>query len=97
MYIKGVGPARAEVLDRHRLKEVRDLLFYFPRAYLDRTNIVPIGKLKVDQSVTIIGRVKACGSLYGRRRKMYEVILEDDTGAITLRTAASNSVSLLSK
>jgi ATP-dependent DNA helicase RecG len=85
MYVKGIGPARAEVLERHRLKEVRDLLFYFPRAYLDRTNIVPIAKLKFDQIVTIIGRVKACGSLYGRRRKMYEVILEDDTGAITLR------------
>ena len=85
MYIKGVGPARAEVLERHGLKEVRDLLFYFPRAYLDRTNIVPIGQLKVDQIVTIIGLVKACGALYGRRRKMYEVILEDDTGAITLR------------
>lgn len=85
MYVKGVGPVRAEVLERHGLKEVRDLLYYFPRAYLDRTNIVPIAKLKLDQTVTIIGRVRACGSLYGRRRKMYEVILEDDTGAITLR------------
>lgn len=85
LYVKGVGPWRAEALAKHGLKEVRDLLYYFPRAYLDRTNIVPISKVKFDQSVTIIGRVKAHGALYGRRRKMYEVILEDDTGAITLR------------
>jgi ATP-dependent DNA helicase RecG len=85
MYVKGVGPARAEVLKRHGLNEVRNLLYYFPRAYLDRTNIVPIGELKIEQTVTIVGKVKAHGLIYGRRRKMYEVILEDDTGAITLR------------
>jgi len=84
-YVKGVGPRKAEVLAQHGLNEVRDLLFYFPRAYLDRTNIVPIARVKLDQSVTIVGRVKAHGALYGRRRKMYEVILEDGTGAITLR------------
>ncbi len=86
-YVKGVGPRKAEVLAQHGLNEVRDLLFYFPRAYLDRTNIVSIAiaKVKINQSVTIIGRVKAHGALYGRRRKMYGVILEDDTGAITLR------------
>ncbi len=85
LYVKGVGPRKAEVLEKHGLKEVRDLLYYFPRTYLDRTNIVPIARVKLNQPVTIIGRVKAHGALYGRRRKMYEVILEDDTGAVTLR------------
>jgi len=82
-YVKGVGPRRAEVLSRHGFDTVVDLLSYFPRHYLDRTNVVPIGKLKVDDSVTIIGSVKAHGILHGRRRR-YEVILEDDTGAIAL-------------
>lgn len=85
MYVKGIGPWRAEALAKHGLNDVRDLLYYFPRAYLDRTNIVPIARVKLDQPVTIVGRVKAHGALYGRRRKMYEVILEDDTGAVTLR------------
>ncbi|MFH1374301.1 MAG: ATP-dependent DNA helicase RecG [bacterium] len=83
-YLKGVGPHRAKVLARHHLVQVCDLLFYFPRAYLDRTRIVRISSIKPDQSVTIVGRVKAHGKLYGRKRSMYEVILEDDSGAITL-------------
>ncbi len=82
-YVKGVGPRRAEVLAGHGMREVRDLLFYFPRHYLDRTNIVSIAKLKQDLPATIIGKVAAHGVLHGKRRR-YEVILEDDSGAISL-------------
>ena len=82
-FVKGVGPRKAEVLDKHGLHTVRDLLYYFPRQYLDRSNVIPIAKLQVDQSATIIGTVKAHGILHGRKRR-YEVILEDDTGAISL-------------
>ncbi len=64
-------------------KEVQDILFYFPRHYLDRTNIIPVSQLIPNQSVTIIGTVKAHGILFGRKRR-YEVILEDDSGAVTL-------------
>jgi len=82
-FIKGVGPRKAEVLARHGFRTVQDLLFYYPRLYLDRTNVVPIAQLKIDESATIIGEVKAHGVLYGRRKR-YEVILEDDTGAVAL-------------
>jgi ATP-dependent DNA helicase RecG len=82
-YVKGVGPRKAEVLARRGLNTVLDLLYYFPRHYLDRSNIVPIGGLKVDQQATIIGEVKAHGVLYGKRRR-YEVILSDETGNIML-------------
>jgi ATP-dependent DNA helicase RecG len=34
-YLKGVGPARAELLDRLGLHAVRDVLFFFPRDYQD--------------------------------------------------------------
>jgi len=34
-YLKGVGPARAELLDRLGLHVLRDLLFFFPRHYQD--------------------------------------------------------------
>jgi len=65
------------------MEVVSDLLNYYPRNYLDRTNVIPIGQLKVDQTATIIGTVKACGVLHGRRRR-YEVILDDETGAVAL-------------
>jgi ATP-dependent DNA helicase RecG len=82
-YIKGVGPRKAAVLSDHGLETVRDLLFYLPRMYLDRTNVTPINSLQVNKVATVIGKVKAHGLLYGRRRR-YEVILEDDTAALTL-------------
>ena len=31
-FLKGVGPQRAEMLDRLGLRTVRDVLFFFPRA-----------------------------------------------------------------
>jgi len=34
-YLKGVGPARAELLERLGLHAVRDVLFFFPRDYQD--------------------------------------------------------------
>jgi len=82
-YVKGVGPRRAAALAAQRLETVEDLLYYFPRHYLDRTNVVPINQLKIDQPATIIGEVKAHGILYGRRKR-YEVILGDATGNISL-------------
>ncbi|MDD5425528.1 MAG: ATP-dependent DNA helicase RecG [candidate division Zixibacteria bacterium] len=82
-FLKGVGPRKAEILARCGMHTVQDLLAYYPRLYLDRTNVVPIGKVKIDEYATIIGEVKAHGILYGKRRR-YEVILQDDTGAISL-------------
>jgi ATP-dependent DNA helicase RecG len=83
-YIKGVGPKRAEILADHGINNVRDLLFYFPRSYLDRTTVLPIGEIRIDDKVTIIGKVRAHGQLPGRKGRRYEVILGDETGDITL-------------
>ncbi len=82
-FVKGVGPRKAEVLAKSGLETVSDMLRYFPRHYLDRTSVVSIGELKVDQSATIIGQVKAHGVLHGKHRR-YEVLLDDGTGSIAL-------------
>jgi ATP-dependent DNA helicase RecG len=82
-YVKGVGPKKGEALAKHGLKTVEDILHYYPRHYLDRSTIVAIKDLKIDQSATIVGEVKAHGVLYGRKKR-YEVILGDDTGNISL-------------
>ncbi|HOD67727.1 MAG TPA: ATP-dependent DNA helicase RecG [candidate division Zixibacteria bacterium] len=82
-FVKGVGPRKAEVLAQHGLTTVRDLLSYLPRSYLDRTSITAIKDVKVDQPATVVGQVKAHGMLHGKRRR-YEVILQDETGALPL-------------
>jgi len=82
-YIKGVGPVKAKVLGEFGFKTVGDILYYFPRNYLDRTSVTPIGELKIDQPATILGQVKAHGLLYGKKKR-YEVILQDETGGVSL-------------
>lgn len=82
-YVKGVGPKKAAFLQSLGMQSVKDILFHFPRSYLDRTSVTDIAQLSPNTYVTIIGRVKSHGKLYGRKKR-YEVILQDDTGAITL-------------
>ncbi len=82
-YLKGVGPRRAAALESVGIKTVFDLLNYLPRRYLDRSMIVPIGSLKANMDVTIIGKVLGKGILKGRRQRL-EVVLGDDSGHIAL-------------
>lgn len=43
MYVKGIGPARARLLEEElELRTVNDLLRYFPSHYLDRSNVYRI-------------------------------------------------------
>jgi ATP-dependent DNA helicase RecG len=82
-YLKGVGPRKAELLAQHGMSDIGDLLRFFPRKYLDRTNIVPIGQVRIGESATVVGEVKTHGMLYGKRRR-FEVLIQDQTGAVAL-------------
>ncbi len=62
-FIKSVGPKRADIFANANLRTIKDLIFYFPSKYLDRTNLlnsVQAYKYVVDGydgEITIIGRV----------------------------------------
>lgn len=47
--LKGVGPARAKQFANLNIFTLRDLICHFPRGYEDRTKLVPIEKLAVDE------------------------------------------------
>ena len=58
----GISPKRAEVLAEHGVRVFRDLLYYFPRRYLDRSTVTPISKLDERMgAVTVVGRVRTKG------------------------------------
>ena len=82
--IKGVGPARAKALEQNEIFTVADLLYYFPRRHLDRTAVTDCNKLEKDTKVTVVGIVKSCGTKTLRRGKLYQALLEDGTGYLTL-------------
>lgn len=56
-FIRGVGPARAELLARLNLQTAGDLLFNLPRDILDLTRVVPAFELKPDLVQTVFGIV----------------------------------------
>ena len=47
--LKGVGPSKAKQLAQLNIFTLRDLICHFPRGYEDRTKLVTIDKLQVDQ------------------------------------------------
>lgn len=58
VYLKGVGPRRAEVLESELgLKTYRDLIEYFPRRYLDYAQITPIAQAKPEQEAVFRGKL----------------------------------------
>ena len=59
-FIKGVGPKRAEVLHSLGISTIKDLLYYFPRKYVDRTSLSTIGSIQEGDEVNLVGRVKSC-------------------------------------
>jgi ATP-dependent DNA helicase RecG len=83
-YLKGIGPEKAKALDSVGIKTIEDLLYYIPRRYLDRSTILPIGRLKAGTTATVIGRVEAAGIKRGRRRPQFQVIIRDETGFMYL-------------
>jgi ATP-dependent DNA helicase RecG len=55
--LPGVTPARRERLERLALKTVGDLLFHFPRAYEDLTDLRPIRQVTAGALQTVQGEV----------------------------------------
>ncbi len=82
--LRGVGPHRAQLLAKLGLTTVGDLLLHLPRAYLDRTRILPLSALETGAHATTIG-VIASVSLRGPRGRGRDVVarIRDETGEIT--------------
>lgn len=56
-FIKGVGPHRAELLEKLGVRTAADLLFFFPRDYQDFTELHDITELANEQLANIVGVV----------------------------------------
>ncbi len=57
-YLKGVGPARAELLRRLGLEKVSDVLFYFPRDYQDLIDLRSIADFEEGKPLSVRGIVE---------------------------------------
>jgi ATP-dependent DNA helicase RecG len=79
--IEGIGPKRLKGLSELDIHSVLDLLTYFPRRYLDRTNEVSIQQLTIGAEALVLAVVKRSESRKTRQgRTMVEIDVFDGSG-----------------
>ena len=79
-YIKGIGPKRAEAFAVRGVRNIEELLYYFPRRYEDRTKFSLISGMEEGIEQTIKVNVVVSGQRRSWRRKRFsitEAIVED--------------------
>lgn len=82
-YLRGVGPRRAELFERLKIRSMEDLLYHVPHRYLDATTVTPIARARVGAEVTLVGRVISKGVLPTRKGlRIFRAVLQDDSGLI---------------
>lgn len=85
-YLPGVGPGRALTLASEiDVHTVRDLLFYFPYKYIDRSTIYKINQLSDDmQYVQLRGQIVDIAEVGNGRTRRLEANFSDGTGVVKL-------------
>jgi ATP-dependent DNA helicase RecG len=81
-FVKGVGPKIGALLARKGLKTVEDLLYFLPRKYEDRRFVKAITQSEVGRKETVIGEVIRAEIHPYKKRKVFEVVLRDDSGTL---------------
>lgn len=85
-YLPGVGPKRAELLNKElSIFTYRDLLYYFPYKYIDRTKFYKITELDPELPfVQIKGSIKGYSTEGRGAGKRLVADFQDDTGSMKL-------------
>ncbi len=82
-FLKGVGPARAELLASRGIRTIEDLLYYTPFRYENRTSLTRIRDLVPGQATTVFAKVLTCGLMRTRSGMyIYDLAASDTSGMI---------------
>lgn len=86
MYLKGVGPHRAELLQKEfNIRTYADLLFHFPFRYVDKSKIYKVRDITTDSTYFLLkGRITNMEVIGEKRARHISAWLTDDTGSIEL-------------
>ncbi|RKD90154.1 ATP-dependent DNA helicase RecG [Mangrovibacterium diazotrophicum] len=85
-FLAGVGPQRAELLKKElNIASFRDLLYYFPYKYIDRTKFYKIAELDANQAYIQVKGTLGNFELIGEGRKQRLLAsFHDSTGSMDL-------------
>lgn len=81
--LPGVGPATAERLRTLGIETIWELLYLFPRRYDDYSQLKPINRLQVGETVTVIGTIWETRARRSRsNQRIVQSVISDGTGSI---------------
>jgi ATP-dependent DNA helicase RecG len=86
-YLKGVGPARGELLRKElRIYKYADLVNFYPNRYIDRTRYYKINELQNNVAeVQVIGKIIHIKTVeFGKSQKRLVATFTDETGQMDL-------------
>lgn len=85
--LQGVGPRLLQKLEKLGLQTIEDALYHLPMRYEDRRQLHSIAQLRDGHQEVFIGTVLAAGETVTSRsrRRIYEIIVGDDSGKISLK------------
>lgn len=86
MYLQGVGPGRAKLLNNELgVFSVGDLLYHIPYKYVDRSKVFKISELEEDMpNIQLVGQIKTVVENGRGRKKRLEALFDDGTGLVRL-------------
>ncbi len=86
VYLKGVGPKRAELLQKELgISTYEQLLDHYPFRYIDRTRFYKINELNPDMPlVQVVGRITSKETIGEKHKKRIVAKFTDDTGTMDL-------------
>ncbi|NOY49115.1 MAG: ATP-dependent DNA helicase RecG [Chlorobi bacterium] len=85
-YLKGVGPKKAEVLQKEiGVKRFEDLLYYFPFRYVDKSRIFSVKEVNNDSTYfQLKGKITNLTAVGDKRTRYITAKFTDQTGSIDL-------------
>ena len=84
-FVKGIGPKRAEKLQKLNIFTLKDLIYYFPRQYEDRSVVKKISQLENEDKVSIKGIIFKIDTYSPKKgMKITRMDIRDESGYIKM-------------
>ena len=84
-FVKGIGPIKADFLQKELdIFTVNDLIHKFPFRYIDKSIILPIKDIQINEIVQIKGVIISKTIVKGNRQSRLTALLKDPSGFIEL-------------
>ncbi len=84
-YVKGIGPKKADKLNKLGIFTLKDLLYYFPRQFEDRNNLKKIAQLEDGEKVTIKAVMSSINTFSPKEgMTLTKIDVKDETGSAKL-------------